>query len=169
MIKHRKGVSNINKKKMLFPVMALAVLAGGLLTVTNASAEDSVNPHGAIVQKIAGKFGLNQNEVQKVFDESRDEHQTEMQKKHEERLNTLVSEGKITEAQKTLLLNKHKEMKAERGDNDAWRKLTPEERRSQMEKKRTELENWAKANGIDTQYLFEGNGMKGHGGFGPRM
>lgn len=157
-------------KKIIFPVAALSILGIGLLGINTASADDVSNPQTTLVQKIASKFGLNQNEVQKVFDEARNEHQTEMQKKHEERLNTLVSEGKITETQKTLILNKHKEMKAKRGDNDAWIKLTPEERRSQMGTKRTELEKWAKANGIDTQYLFEGNGMKGHGGgFGPRM
>lgn len=42
---------------------------------------------------------------------------------------------------------------------------TPEERRAIMEKHRTELEAWAKANNIDPQYVgmfgMKGKGMRG--------
>ena len=164
----RKEVREINKK-ILFPAIAIALLGIALLGTQYASADDVSNPQNTLVQKIASKFGLNQDEVQKVFDEARDEHQAEMQKKHEERLNQLVTDGKITEAQKTLLLNKHKELQAEREQNrDEWQNLTPEEKRSQMETRRTELETWAKENGINVEN-FHGEGfmmkMGGRHGF----
>lgn len=146
--------------------MALAVLAGGLLTVTNASADDSVNPHEAIIQKIADKFGLNKDEVQKVFDEERTVRQAEMQVKLEERLAQAVAEGKITDAQKTLILNKHKELQEERSNRQNWQNLTREQRKTQMESKKAELETWANQNGIDMEYFHSKIGMKGHGGFG---
>ncbi len=161
MVKHRKGVSNINKKKMLFPVMALAVLAGGLLTVTGASAQNSSTKHDAIVQKIADKFGLNKDEVQKVFDEEHTARQAEMETKNAQRLDTLVSEGKITEAQKTLIINKQKELRekhqANRGNFEG---KTPEEMITQMEAERIALEAWAKENGITTEYLTGNKFMK---------
>lgn len=155
MVKHRKGVISINKKKMLFPVMALAVLAGGLLTVTGASAQDSSNPHDTIVQKIADKFGLNKDEVQKVFDEERTARQAEMEAKNAQRLDTLVSEGKITNEQKTLILNKQKELREKHQANrDNFEGKTPEEMKTQMESQKTELETWTKENGISIEYLM---------------
>lgn len=157
MIKHRKGVSNINKK-IIFPVVALAVLGVGLLGINSASANDASNPQTTLVQKIADKFGLNKDEVQKVFNEARDEHQTQMQAKFEEKLTQLVKDGKITDAQKTLILNKHKEIEQNREQNrTAWQNLTPDERKAQMGTKRTEMENWAKENGISMEYLLGGD------------
>ncbi|EKD86122.1 MAG: hypothetical protein ACD_37C00459G0003 [uncultured bacterium] len=142
---------------MLFPVMALAVLAGGLLTVTNASADDSLNTHDTIVQKIADKFGLNKDEVQKVFDEERTARQAEMQTKNAERLDQLVKDGRITEAQKTLILNKQKELQAKHQANrDSFKDKAPGEMKTQMEAERTALEAWAKENGINIEYLHGG-------------
>jgi len=155
------------KKKLIFPAIALAVLGVSLLGINAASADDVTSPHETIIQKLADKFGLNKDEVQKVFEEARDEHHSQMQAKFEENLTQAVKDGKITEAQKTLILNKHKEMQEEREENvESWKNLTPDERKSQMEAKRTEMENWAKENGIDLQYFHIGIGMKGHMGFG---
>ncbi|OGH07543.1 MAG: hypothetical protein A2171_01475 [Candidatus Levybacteria bacterium RBG_13_35_9] len=151
------------KKKLVFPAIALAVLGVSLLGINAASADDVTSPHETIIQKLADKFGLNKDEVQKVFDEARDEHQAQMQTRFEERLAQAVKDGKITEAQKTLILNKHKEMQEEREKNmESWKNLTPDERKSQMETKRTKMQTWAKENGIDMQYFL------GSGGFGPR-
>ncbi len=151
-------------KKLLLTAVTVTVLGAGLFGMQTVSAQTATDPSATIVQKISEKFGLNKDEVQKVFDEERTARRVEMQAKMEERLNTLVSEGKITEAQKQLILAKHKELQAERGSmmqNKA--NMTPEQRKETMETKRTELEAWAKANGIDTQYLFLGQGMKGFG------
>lgn len=121
----------------------------------------------AIVQKIADKFGLNKDEVQKVFDEERTARQAEMQVKLEERLAQAVTDGKITDAQKTLILNKHKELQEERGTKrQNWQNLTREQRKTQMESKKAELETWTNQNGIDMEYFQFRIGMKGHGGFG---
>ena len=85
----------------------------------------------------------------------------------QERLTQLVSEGKITEAQKQLIVTKMSELVAARAQEmDALKDKTMAERKALMDQKRTELEAWAKANGIDTQYLMpfgEGRGRGGHG------
>ena len=71
---------------------------------------------------------------------------------------------KITEEQKQLILQKREEMHdAREAKRESNASLTPEERKSQMEAKKTELEKWAKENGIDMQYLMLGG--RGHGGF----
>lgn len=132
-----------------------------LLGATSAFAQStpSENPTSTIVQKIADKFGLNKNEVQAVFDEERKAHQATMKLRMEERLNTLVTEGKITEAQKKLIVDKQEELKK---NKERFKDLTPEERKSQMEAKKAELDAWATENGIDSTYLLGGFMGKGH-------
>lgn len=150
---------------------AVTVLGAGLLTASTAFAAQTSgtgqNPMDTLVQKIADKFKLNKDEVQAVFDEAHEEGATQMQADFEEQLSTYVSEGKITEAQKQLILEKRKEMDGEREANkDSGQTLSDEERKTQMESERQELETWAKQNGIDVQYLMQ-RGGKGHGFGGP--
>lgn len=164
----KKGGENMNKK-VVVPFVALAVLAfGTLFTQGYASAQETTNPESTIVEKIATKFNLNRDEVQKVFDEQKAEMHTQMQAKNEERLNQLVTDGKITEAQKTLILNKQKEIQAEREANKgSISDKTPEQRKTEMDAKKAEIEAWAKENGINPTYIFPGKGIMG--GHGPRM
>lgn len=75
----------------------------------------------------------------KLTGASRAEQSAAMEQKHEEHLNQLVKDGKLTAAQKQLIIAKHKALKAE------------------MEAKRTELEIWAKANNIPMEYLKMGH------------
>lgn len=148
-------------KKITFPFIALGVLAfGTLITQSNAFADDKINSETTIVEKIATKFNLNKDEVQKVFDEERKELHIKMQEKNALRLEALVKEGKITQAQKTLILNKQKEMQKQRENHkEEFKDMTPEERKLKMEARRTNIENWAKENGIDPTYLFPSKGM----------
>jgi predicted RND superfamily exporter protein len=151
-------------KKLLLTAVTVTVLGTGLFGMQAVSAQTSTDPSASIVQKISEKFGLNKDEVQKVFDAEHQARRAEMQAKMQKRLTTLVSEGKITEAQKQLIIAKQKELQAERGTNrQNMQNLTPEQRKTEMESKKAEMDAWAKENGIDTQYLFFGHGMKGFG------
>lgn len=156
-------------KKVLLPAVAFAVLGASIFGVNYAHADQTSNPESTIVQKLADKFNLNKDDVQKVFDEEHAAREAKMQTKNEERLSQLVTDGKITQAQKTLILNKQKEMKAEREANRGSNSTkTQDERKTEMEAKKAELDKWAKDNGIDPQYLMGGFG-KGHKGPGPGM
>lgn len=153
-----------------------SLLVGGLLTAVGlstvvgvgmASAESgtsgSTDPMSSLVQKIATKFNLNQDEVQKVFDEERSAHETEREQKQAERLQKLVDNGTITAAQKTAIEAKIKELKTERKANkDEMKNLSEQERKTKMDAKKTELEAWAKEQGIDLS-KFQGIFMGGHG------
>lgn len=143
-------------KKILVTVAAVSILSGGLVMSSNASAESSKQDHmSSLVQKIADKFNLNKSDVQAVFDQERQEMHAKMQAKYEAKLAQLVKDGKITEQQKKLLLDKHKELQSEMESNkDKFKDLTPAEMKSQMDAKRKELEAWAKENGVDIKYLM---------------
>lgn len=153
------------KNKILIPVAAF-MIAGTVYfgaIATQAQTANTTDPHTSIIQKISQRFGLKENDVKVVFDEERTERQAQMQARYEKQLNQYVTEGMITEAQKQLIIAKHKEMQNERiTQKETMQNLTPEERKAQMETKRQEMESWAKTNGIDPQYL----GMFGHKGFG---
>lgn len=157
-------------KKIIFPVIALAVLGYAILDVNLASADETNNPKSTIVEKIAEEFGLNQDDVQQVFDEVRSERQAEMKAIEDQRLNQLISDGKITKEQKALIQTKQEELRAERESiKNSFKDLGREERQAQMESKKTELETWASENGLDAAYLMPNAGEREHGGPGGPM
>ena len=157
----------MNKKIMLG--LAILLLVAGTFASQSAFAQttNDTSPMSSLVEKIATKFNLNKDDVQEIFDEDRQAHETEMKMNYEKKLSDAVASGKITEAQKTLILQKHTEMEASRKANmQNMKNLSQDARKAQFEKEKTALDAWAKENGIDTQYLF-GLGGRGHRGHGP--
>jgi hypothetical protein len=158
------------KKKFILPVvmvMALGLaLAGGAYVKAEAATTSDSGTHKTIIQRLVERFNLNTADVQAVFDAEKTDRQTEMKAKEEAQLTQLVTDGKITEAQKQLIVAKRAEMEANRPAEPAKDStLTPTQRKAEMEARRTALETWAKENGIDTQYLYllGGFGHMGHG------
>ncbi|MDQ7814686.1 MAG: hypothetical protein RDU25_02715 [Patescibacteria group bacterium] len=130
-----------------------------------------------LVQAIATKFNLNATEVQQVFDEQREQHQTEMQAKNEERLNErlkqAVTDGKLTQAQADAITAKHEEMQA---NMEALKDKTQEERQAAIKTQMESLKQWATDNNIPAGYLPMGFGPgrggmmgEGHAGGGRGM
>lgn len=161
-------------KTHVLTLATVGIVTAGVLGTSQISAQEqsdtvfiTSNPMSSLVAKLATKFGVSEEEVQQVFDEEHKEREAQMEVKNEERLSRLVTDGKITEDQKTLILAKQKELK-ERGKSDfeSIKSMTAEQRRSFMEEKRAELESWADENNIDPQYLMTMHKMKGRGGPG---
>lgn len=164
------------KKQIMIGATALTLVVGSIGgTTSTAYAMSPFDGVTTFVERIAQKFGLKQTDVQAVVDQVRDERQgerqTEMTELIEARLSIAVKNGKLTEAQKNLILAKHKELQAQKTkDMAAWRDLSHDQRRSKMDEQRVALEAWAKQNNIDTKYLNtfglgDGKGMgKGFGG-----
>lgn len=147
-----------------------AIGIGGLATtgIANAQTNGGANgdPTTSLVDKIASTFNLDKSKVQKVFDENRTEREAKHEQMMSERLQKLVDDGKITAAQKTAIETKLKEMKADRDANkDKMKDMTQDERKAAMDKKRQDLEAWAKEQGLDLTVL-RGilGGPGGHGG-----
>ena len=155
----------MNIKKSLLIAGVVSTL-GVVSTMGIAGAASSnTNPQDGLIQKIADKFHLNKSDVQAVFDEDRSTREAERQKKVEAELTQAVKDGKITEAQKQLLLDKQKALQTEREANkDDMQSKTQDERKAAMDAKKAELEKWASDNGIPTEYLRY---VMGHGGRGP--
>lgn len=140
--------------KVLVGVGTVGAVAAIALAGSSAVFAQSENGQNGLAQRIATKFNLNQDEVQAVIQEDRDA-------RHEEHLNQLVADGKITEEQKTLLQEKHKEMAAQRQQDQS---LMQEQRQQKREQNRAEMEAWAEENGIDLESLRPDDAPKGDGG-----
>ncbi len=154
------------KKKVFFPILALAIIGTAVATSGFVSAQDTSGPN-SLVSAIAQKFNLNESDVQSVFDEQRAKHREEMKANLEQKLTKAVADGKITEAQKAAILAKITANQADKPDFGEFKNLTPEQRKAKMDEKRTEMENWAKENGLTLDTLHDLIG--GPGRFGKGM
>lgn len=157
-----------NKKKSnLKKVFVISSLCLGLsgMGVYFANAQGVQDRHQALTQKFAQKFGVDESEVENLFTEHREEarsqRQVEMKERCDKRLSIAVTEGKITEEQKTLVLTKREELQTKREELGSERKV-------QAQAHRDEMKEWAQENGIDESVLAMGLGgnkgsKKGHG------
>lgn len=142
----------------LSSVIGMGVASAATTSSTSTSDNGGMS---SLIDKLATKFNLNKDDVQAVFDEDRTEHEAEQQKDFEAKLDQAVTDGKITSAQKTLILNKMSEMKTYM---DSLKDKTDDERREAMKTKMDELKQWATDNNISMDYLRP---MGGHGHGGP--
>lgn len=153
-------------KKLILPV-AVLLIAGAAFYGTAAYAQGDQNGRGEMVQDLAEKLGIDESKVQTAFDTIRAEHQQEMQAKFTERLNQAVADGKLTQDQKNMILQKHEEMQAQREtEREQVQTMTQEERRAFMSERRDEMQQWGEANGIDMQYMMNQEGSRGPGRHG---
>lgn len=157
---------NILKKKVFFPILALAIIGMAVASSSFVSAQDSSGPN-SLITAIAQKFNLNQADVQAVFDEQRTKHHEQMKASLEQKLTQAVTDGKITEAQKQAILTKLSELHENKPNFEEFKNLTSEQRKAKMEEKKTEMETWATQNGLTLDKLHEIIG--GPFGFGKRM
>lgn len=153
------------KKSLLVAGAVTSIgLAGATSIGVASAATNNTNGQSSLVDKLAAKFNLKKSDVQAVFDADRTQHEADRQKQIEQELTQAVTDGKITSAQKDLILAKQKEIKsAMEADRGSMKDKTATERKTLMDQRRTDLENWAKTNNIPTNLLhFKMSG--GHGG-----
>ena len=157
-------------KKVIVPTLVLGIMMGaGTLGVKSASAHwfgfKGGENKDSLIQRLAERFNLNQGEVEETFEQHRDQMQEKRKVQQEERLSKLVSEGKLTEAQKNALIAKREEWKNEKEQNrEEVQNMTREERREEMQGHSEEMQQWMEENGIDHDVLEGfGEGMgRGH-------
>jgi len=163
------------KKQLVAASIATAIGVTGVagVGVANAATDtsDSTGPMSGLVEAIATKFNLNKDEVQAVVDSERSEMEAEREADVKADVAKLVSDGKITQTQADQINTKRAELQKEREAtiaDDTSTSKTREEMKTERDAQRTELETWAKDNGIDTSYLkYVMGGGHGHRG-GPR-
>jgi hypothetical protein len=130
-----------------------AIVAAGLSGLVGAqvvnAASDTSGSQG-LVDKIASTFNLNKSDVQKVFDEERQQREANREQKFEDRVNQAVKDGKLSQTLADQLIAKQKELATYR---DSLKDKTPKERRDLMKVKRDELRSWAKQNNISLNLI----------------
>ena len=148
---------------MLAGALTTTVVGGGLFGVSAMAATN--NTDDTLAGRIATKFNLNKDDVQKVVTDYRSEqrtaHQADHHKKLEERLTQAVKDGKITEAQKTKILDY---LKSQQSFFDSLKDKSEADRKTAMEAHRSEVKKWAADNGIDEQYVLGMGPGRGHMG-----
>src|SRR5581483_6658362 len=103
-------------KKIIIPVAVAAIGTAGLVGVGAVYAQSNPNtPLSGLVQAIAQHFNLDPNQVQSVVNQYRSTQQANRQQKlqqnEDQRLSNLVSQGKITNDQKTAIENELNSLK----------------------------------------------------------
>ncbi len=150
----------MNAKKAILTMFVIGFIGFGILGAAPANAQDTSAKNSfftTLVDRIAAAFNLDKAKVQEVVNQVENEHrvvrETEMKARQEERLSQLVSEGKISEAQKQAIIKKHEEMRSN-FNPESMANMTEEQRHAAMEKHKAELDAWAQSQGIDPQYLM---------------
>lgn len=151
-------------KKISIPVATVALAGSVALGTGKAYAQTNNQPLSGLVSLIASKFHLDQNQVQSVVESywqnqaktREDNRQTRLQVK----LDKLVSENKITSAQKDQILAELESLKSKFSLAN-FRGLTGSQRKQELEDMRAEIQSWSKTTGINANFLMPGWGMKG--------
>jgi hypothetical protein len=133
------------KKALILSIMALALVIGTAGWANNTKAQTTTIGNKTIVDKLADKFKLNQNDIQSVFDEERQEKQKTRQVQMNAKLDQAVKDGVLTEDQKQKIIAKRESNQKERI------------------KQRAEMQQWLKDNGIDAEKLHPYSGKFGKG------
>jgi hypothetical protein len=152
------------KQKIGLGILAGATVVTGLYGVGTIKAADAATTDfPPVIQKLVEKFNLNKDEVSAVLTQDRTERQAEREADFSTKLSEAVTAGKITETQKTAILAKHEEVQAKR---EALKTGTREDRKTQMQALRTEMQDFLKTQGIDESVMPAPQGPRGGMGEG---
>lgn len=156
------------KNKFLVPVTVLTIVCGLFLGASHIQAVTTTqeNKFTSFIHELAQKFNINETELKNFFEDKRSAHMTRMHDNLDTKLDKLVSNGKITAAQKKLILDKLTELKNNQKNRaENFNNMTEEQRKAARDAERKDLQDWANKNGIDLQYLMFGRlGKVGMGG-----
>ncbi len=132
----------------------IIILGATAFGATQVLAQNNNQP--SFVQQLAQKLGIDQSKVQQAVDQIKQDHKGQMQTNFQSKLDQLVKDGKITQQQEQLILNKFQELSQNKQN---WKNLTPDQRKAQMQQQRQDMQTWAQQNNIDLKSIFGGNGM----------
>ena len=157
-------MKKLNKKNLILPIAILATAGVISLGAVSANAYfGGGQHHDDMVKELAVKLGVDESKVSAIFEEMHQEHQQEMEDLLNERLDAAVSQGKITDAQKASILEKHDALEKKHDANrESFQSMTPEQRRESRQADHDEMEAWAETQGIDLEYFM--GPMGGHMG-----
>jgi len=153
--------------KKILPAIVLVALGTSLLAVTPAHA--ATNSTGAgnffsgLVQYIAKTFGLDQTKVQTAVNTYNQQQKQNGQQNQKTKLDKLVSAKTITQSQEDAIIAELAVLKSKYNPSN-FKSMTAAQRKQQFQNEQTDINNWAKAQGIDPKYLMPGFGGGGFRG-----
>jgi DNA anti-recombination protein RmuC len=145
------------KNILTYTLIAVAFIGLSGIIAVNAQTENGNGFRFPLAEKIAERFNLNLEEVQKVFEETRQETGREMQNRFAEK-----NRCELTEEQRQSLSAKREELMTKYGD---MKNLSREEMQNRMQEIRSEMQSWTEENGIDSKCADGGFGRGFKPGF----
>jgi putative NIF3 family GTP cyclohydrolase 1 type 2 len=136
--------------KIVISIVALLIFVGITLFIPHSRTDAQTNTVSDIVARIAEKFNLKQEDVQKVFDEEKARHKAQWQKNLEAKLNDAVKNGDITDSQRQAILEKQKEIQSFR---DSLKNLPDDQRKEKIRSFYDELQKWINKQGLTKKQL----------------
>ena len=157
------GEEKMRSQNILVPIIAVTIAAGTLVGIDQVYAQSNGNADTKLVQMIAQKFNLDQSQVQSVFDQYRQQQQSNMQQMMQQRTNDrltkAVQAGKITDTQKQDIITELAKLKSEYSPT-SLKNLTSAQRKEKFQAEQNEINTWAAAEGVSPTYLRPGFGIR---------
>ncbi len=137
-------------RNLIVLVLALGVLlAGSFFSVQAVRADTDTGMRFPLVESLAERLGLSEDEVTTALEDVREERRVQVQERKEDGLDEAVADGVITGEQKQTLLEQQQEK---------WEGCAQHHE---------EMQEWMEDSGIDFESLREyGYGGRFGGGFG---
>lgn len=126
-------------------VVVLVLMVVGVVAATQVAHAAKPRGERALVAKLAERFGVNEAQVQQVFDEYYAQTKQEDRAEFESQVDAAVSQGLLSQPLANQLVNKYRELVDYK---ESLADKTPEERYELMKVKVQEFKTWAKQNDI---------------------
>jgi outer membrane scaffolding protein for murein synthesis (MipA/OmpV family) len=131
-------------KKLIFAAASAGVIgAAGIGATAIAVSGNDSSSYPPIVQKIASTFGLDPAKVNDVFKQQHQDNLQDRQAKLKSTLDQAVKDGKLTQDQETKLIAEMQTLRSQ------LKSGSQTSRRQNMQEFKTQLDQWAKDNGIN--------------------
>jgi len=162
----------MNKQKFTIALATITLLTTVLFATPAAfAAGPNTNSGGnffqGLISFISQKFGLDKTQVQTTINDYKTQNKPtpkptltpdQIQAREKTRLDKLVTAGKITSAQETLILAELSVLRLKYAPV-ALKNLTAAQKKQQLQAEQADIKTWATANSIDPKYVMPGFGL----------
>ena len=145
-------------KRRVIAGIATIGAAGAMMVAATGVGAQEINNRSTLVDRISERFGLNHDEVESVFQEHRAVRHDQMEVRFEEKLDELVSTGKLTLEEADRIEALHEVHVAER---ESYVDLDPQERREAMKDNHEDMKDLFEELGLELGDLGTGKGKFG--------